>query len=79
MAKYIYTRFTAPILCETDAEGNVIIDATYLYIIAALNNGTEEYVQLSDGMWTANKFDDETGYIEVTYKGATTNFDFKIA
>ena len=81
LAKYIYLQFDTPILCETDAKGNVIIDATYLYIIAALNNGTEELVQFgTNGMsWTANKYDDETGYIEVTYKGATTNFGFKIA
>ncbi len=81
LAKYIYLQFDTPILCETDAEGNVTIDATYLYILAELNNGTEELVQFgTNGMsWTANKYDEETGYIEVTYKGATTNFGFKIA
>ncbi|MGM9645723.1 MAG: hypothetical protein ACI3XS_03435 [Eubacteriales bacterium] len=80
LAKEIYVTFDTPIICETDADGNVTIDATYLYIFAKMNNGTEEYVQLGPDMWTANKGEDgKTGYITVTYKGATTSFDYTIA
>ncbi|MDD6995336.1 MAG: hypothetical protein SPH68_05580 [Candidatus Borkfalkiaceae bacterium] len=79
-AIYIYVTFDTPILCEVDAEGNVILDATYLYICAKLNDGTEEYVQLGPDMWTASMGEDgKSGTITVTYKGAITSFEFKIA
>ena len=80
VAKYVSVTFETPILFAGDADGNVIIDTTGLYLFAKMNDGTEKYVQLTPDMMTVEADEDgTTGSITVAYKGAETSFDYKIA
>ncbi|MGM9608664.1 MAG: hypothetical protein ACI3XE_00400, partial [Eubacteriales bacterium] len=70
----IYFTFTEPLVCENGGDGTPVIDLTGLYIVAVLNDGTEEIVPLTQDMLTYGEAGDD--FFTVTYRGkeATVHF-----
>ncbi|MGN1207548.1 MAG: hypothetical protein ACI4SP_04545, partial [Eubacteriales bacterium] len=70
----IYFTFTEPLVCEDSGDGNPVIDLTGLYIVAVLNDGTEEIVPLTQNMLTYGEAGDD--FFTITYRGKETTVHF---